>query len=223
MPSSACVYLVHGPQWFRPQALARTVRCDGVPVGIKFKVMIAAPGSTAVRQGTRSILNLGCGLKKNADAINLDLRSEVNPDVVHDLNRTPWPFDDSQFSRVLAYDVLEHCDDVIAVMDEIHRISANQGTVEITVPHFSCVNAFIDPTHRHFFGWSSFHYITGEREPSFYTAKRFRRLVSRIVFFPVGMNRLIARFANRYPEAYEKRWAWIFPAWFLYFELEVIK
>jgi hypothetical protein len=31
------------------------------------------------------------------------------------------------------------------------------------------------------------------------------------------------RLANRYPAAYERRWAWIFPAWYLYFELEVDK
>jgi SAM-dependent methyltransferase len=139
------------------------------------------------------------------------------------LNRTPWPFDESQFSRILAYDVLEHCDDVAAVMEEIHRVSANRSTVEITVPHFSCVNAFSDPTHRHFFCWSSFHYFTGEKEPSFSTTRWFRRRVSNIVFFPGSMGRVIARYANRYPEAYERRWTWIFPAWFLYFELEVIK
>ena len=31
------------------------------------------------------------------------------------------------------------------------------------------------------------------------------------------------RLANRFPAAYERRGAWIFPAWFLYVELEVVK
>lgn len=35
--------------------------------------------------------------------------------------------------------------------------------------------------------------------------------------------KLIWRIANRYPQAYERRWAWLFPAWFLSFELEVIQ
>jgi hypothetical protein len=37
------------------------------------------------------------------------------------------------------------------------------------------------------------------------------------------INKLVWRLANRYPGTYERRWAWIFPAWYLYFELEVQK
>jgi len=37
------------------------------------------------------------------------------------------------------------------------------------------------------------------------------------------VNRLVFRLANRFPERYERRWAWMFPAWFLYYELEVVK
>jgi SAM-dependent methyltransferase len=169
------------------------------------------------------ILNLGCGLKKVEGALNVDLCPDVAPDLVHDLNLIPWPFNDSQFSEVLAYDVLEHCDDVIAALDEIHRICRNGSVVRITVPHFSCANAFTDPTHRHYFGWSSFHYVTGEHELSFYTRKRFRRRVSQLIFLPSWTNKFVHRLANRYPDTYEQRWAWIFPAWFIYFELEVIK
>jgi len=190
---------------------------------------VLASGSGLMRSQERvgsalsGILNLGCGLKKLDGALNLDLRPEVDPDLVHDLDRRPWPFANDRFSQVLAYDVLEHCDDVIVVMEEIHRVCSNGALVRVTVPHFSSSNAFTDPTHRHFFGWSSFHYVTGERDLSFYTSKRFRRRASRIVFFPGLVNKVVNRLANRYPEAYEKRWAWTFPAWFLYFELEVIK
>ena len=35
--------------------------------------------------------------------------------------------------------------------------------------------------------------------------------------------KLIWRIANRYPQAFERRWAWLFPAWLLSVELEVIK
>ena len=181
------------------------------------------PGSLPLSDQLQRTLNLGCGLKRLPQAVNLDRNPAVSPDIVHDLNEMPWPFPDAEFTEVLAYDVLEHCDDVIAAMEEIHRVCRNRATVRITVPHFSCMNAFTDPTHRHFFGWSSFHYVTGERELSFYTSRRFRRRASRILFFPGLVNKLVHRLANRYPEAYERRWAWIFPAYFLYYELEVIK
>jgi hypothetical protein len=168
-------------------------------------------------------LNLGCGRKRIAEAVNVDIEASVEPDVVHDLNQRPWPFPDGMFSEVFAYDVIEHCDDVIGVLDEIHRVAADGALVRITVPHFSCVNAFSDPTHKHYFGWSSVQYVTNEHEVSFNTSSNFRRRTSQIIFAPTLLNKLVHRIANRFPEEYERRWAWIFPAWFLYFELEVLK
>jgi hypothetical protein len=40
---------------------------------------------------------------------------------------------------------------------------------------------------------------------------------------PQDLKGLIGAATNRSPAEYERRWAWIFPAWFLYFELEVVK
>ena len=173
--------------------------------------------------GQRDIFNIGHGRKRLAEAINVDITSATRPDVVHDINRRPWPFPDGHFREVLAYDVIEHLNDIVATMDEIHRVCRHGAVVRITVPHFSCANAFTDPTHRHYFGCFSFDYFTGEHECSFYTSARFNRRSRRIVFAPTLMNKLISRLANRYPADYERRWAWIFPAWFLYFELQVMK
>lgn len=178
---------------------------------------------SATALAERKILNLGCGNKHIPGAVNLDITDSTRPDVVHDLNVRPWPFPDGQFREVLAHDVIEHLDDVLATMEEIHRVCEDGAVVRITLPHFSCANAFTDPTHRHYFGWFSFHYFTGEHEFSFYTNVRFRTRRSQIVFRPSLANRIVLRLANRWPEAYERRWAWVFPAWFLYFELEVIK
>jgi SAM-dependent methyltransferase len=171
----------------------------------------------------RRVLNLGCGQKHVAGAINLDITADTNPDVVHDLNCRPWPFPDGHFNEVLAYDVIEHLDDVIGTMEEIHRICQAGAVVKITVPHFSCANAFTDPTHRHYFGWFSFHYVTGEHQFSFYTRARFKSRVIRLMFYRSPVGRIKYKLANRFPVQYEKRWAWIFPAWFLYFELELVR
>jgi predicted SAM-dependent methyltransferase len=168
-------------------------------------------------------LNLGCGHKRIQDAVNADVAISVGPDVVCDLNKRPWPFGDDQFLEVFAYDVIEHCDDVVLTMEEIHRVCGDGAVLRITVPHFSCANAFTDPTHRHQFGWSSFHYFTREHKLSFYSSATFRRRISQIIFHPTFVNKVVRRLANGHPEAYERRWAWLFPAWFLYFELEVIK
>ncbi len=171
----------------------------------------------------RQVLNLGSGNKYLPQAINLDVTSETNPDVVHDLNRIPWPFPNDHFCEVLAYDVIEHLDDFIATVNEIHRVCRDKAVVRITVPHFSCANAFADPTHRRFFSFSSMDYLTGQNGIQFYTQARFGKRLARILFYPSVTNKLVWRLANRYPGAYERRWAWIFPAWYLYFELEVQK
>jgi len=170
-----------------------------------------------------TVLNLGAGKKRRSDAVNVDLVADTQPELVWDLNRLPWPLPDNHFREVNANDVLEHLDDLVRVMEEIHRVCTSGATVKITVPHYSCSNAFTDPTHRHYFSWFSFHYFTGENQWEFYTNSRFRRLSTSLYFYPGILNKLVWRLANRSPETYERHWAWIFPAWFLAFELEVIK
>jgi SAM-dependent methyltransferase len=170
-----------------------------------------------------TVLNLGCGRKHRDGAINLDCTARSDPDVVHDLDVRPWPFPDNQFEKVYAFDVIEHLTDIVAAMEEVHRICRDGASVEITVPHFSCANAFTDPTHLHFFSRSSFDYFDSSHDFGFYSDARFRVIRSQLIFTPTLLNRIVARLANRHPHAYEMRWAWMFPAWFISVELEVVK
>jgi hypothetical protein len=171
----------------------------------------------------RRKLCLGSGRKKQDDAVNVDIVSSTRPDICHNLNQTPWPLPDNWFDECSAYDVIEHLDNIVATMEEVHRVCRNGAVVRITVPHFSCANAFMDPTHRHYFSCFSLNYFTGEHEFSFYSDCRFKRRANEIVFAPTLMNKIVHRLARRFPAEYERRWASIFPAWFLYFELEVVK
>ncbi len=168
-------------------------------------------------------LNLGCGRKKLPNAVNLDITPDTEPDVVHNLNVRPWPFENDRFAKVVANDVIEHLDDIVGVMSELHRVCRNRALLHIVVPHFSCANAFTDPTHRHYFGWQSFDYFTGEHHHDYYTRERFRTIRRQLVFESTLTNKLVRRLATRHPQTYERRWAWMFPAWFLSFELEVLK
>ena len=171
----------------------------------------------------REILHLGSGARYDALALNVDRVASTGPDVVHNLDERPWPFPDDHYREVRAYDVIEHLDDVIGVMEEIHRVSQDGAIVRITVPHYSCANAFTDITHRHYFSSRSFDYFTGDNEFGFYTNRHFRKAQAQIVFRPSLLNKVVWRLARRFPGAYEHRWAWIFPAWFLSFELIVLK
>lgn len=82
-------------------------------------------------------LNLGCGEDKKEGYVNLDWSSLVNPDVVHDLNKLPYPFPDNSFELIEAYHLLEHLDKPFVIMAEFHRILVPGGTLHIKVPHFS--------------------------------------------------------------------------------------
>jgi SAM-dependent methyltransferase len=168
-------------------------------------------------------LNLGCGRRQRPDCLNVDVRSEVEPDLVVDLDRRPYALPRNHFEQIYAFDVVEHLADLRAFMEEVHEILAPDGAIEITMPHFSCANSFTDPTHRHHLGYFSLDYFTAGHPLNFYSGARFAIVERILVFHGSRFDRLVARLANRHPELYEKRFAWIFPAWFLIFKLRAVK
>jgi hypothetical protein len=48
-------------------------------------------GMTDAKCRGTTVLNLGCGHKHLDGAINLDRVASVNPNIVHDLDKFPWP------------------------------------------------------------------------------------------------------------------------------------
>ena len=171
----------------------------------------------------RRILNLGCGRKRIEGATNVDWSPAFRPDVVHDLDQTPWPFASSSFDEVVGHEVVEHMADVVRFMEEVHRISAPGATIRLTAPHFSCANTWRDVTHRRAFAYGALHDFCEGFVPDFYSSARFSKVTTQIVFRQSLLNRVVRRAANRWPEAYEDRWCWMFPAWFLYYELRAVK
>ena len=96
-------------------------------------------------------LNLGCGFNKRAGYINVDADSLCQPDVVHDLEFTPWPFEDNTFDEIAAIHTLEHLGGSskiwLQIWKEIWRVSKPGAVMEIAVPHPRHDNFLIDPTH----------------------------------------------------------------------------
>jgi len=172
---------------------------------------------------SRTKLNLGCGNKHIADFINLDIAPAVKPDVVHDLDRFPYPFPDSRFSEIVVYDVIEHIGDVPSFMREIWRVGKPGAKVTITTPNFSAANSYTDPTHRRHLGYFSLDYFSASHPLNYYGTDGFSVNWREIFFARTLVNKLVHRAANRWPHEYERRWAWIFPAWYLQFELKVSK
>jgi SAM-dependent methyltransferase len=168
-------------------------------------------------------LNLGCGRKRLAGYLNVDVQEGVEADLVWDLDRRPWPLPSNHFELIHAGDVIEHVEDIPGFMREAHRVLALGGMLQIATPHFSCANSYRDPTHRHHLSYFSFDDFTDHGELNFQVDFRFEIVDRLIAFYPRRVNRLIAFLANKYPERYEQRFAWMFPAWFLEFRLRAVK
>jgi SAM-dependent methyltransferase len=168
-------------------------------------------------------LNLGSGRTYDPEWTNLDVTPDTNPDVVHDLDIHPWPFESNRFAEVQAIDVIEHLRDPLSALEELHRVCRPGARVKVVVPHFSSANAYTDPTHKTFFGFYSLDVVTGEHVHDYYTRLRYRMKRREIVFKQRWANKVVRRYARRWPARYEERWAWIFPAWFVVFDLEVSK
>lgn len=170
-------------------------------------------------------LSVGCGYQEaQPNLVRLDISSKVNPDVVWDLDKFPYPFDESSFSEIECFDVIEHLQDIPKTLEEFYRILQPNGLLKITTPHFSCANSYIDPTHKWHLSYFSFDYFCEGHKLSYYSTAKFQVKSRHIQFQSNKFERsIIGRIANKFPKAYEERWAWIFPAWFLYFQLEAIK
>lgn len=162
------------------------------------------------------ILDLGCGKQKRPGSIGVDYSDRHSADVIHNLNVFPYPFNDDEFDEIYLDNVLEHLDDPMRVMEEVHRICKPGGCVKVIVPYFRSVWAFIDPTHKHFFTVDSFAYFDPRHlicQRYDYTPARF--LVELIVFNETLQNRwtkkLMIKLANKYPHRYEHCLSHLYP------------
>lgn len=105
------------------------------------------------------VLNLGCGESEDGD-VRFDISRYGRPDVQGTANCLP--FADEVFSHVVADQVLEHFspEDVVTVINEVHRVLRDEGTFEIYVPHASSRLSLQDPTHKSKWTYRSIEYFT---------------------------------------------------------------
>lgn len=103
------------------------------------------------------VLNIGCGFKKFIGAVNVDSEDCCDPDVVWDLNKTPWPFEDNEFDTIYAHHIFEHLTNWWGAFEECGRILKPGGRVEIRVPDESSSSAMAYIDHVQTFTAFSFH------------------------------------------------------------------
>jgi len=174
------------------------------------------------------ILDLGCGKRKREGAIGIDISEDTDADIVHDLNVFPYPFSDSEFDYVYADNIIEHLDNVVKVLEELHRITKDGATIKIIVPFFRSVYAYIDPTHKHFFTVRSFDYFDPEKEfIKYYKYSRCHFRVEKVIFDEEIKHRFLGEivkwFAYKKKLFYEPRLSTFYPLNTLTYYLRTMK
>ncbi len=123
---------------------------------------------------------MGCGELQFSDCLNADIRKTKIVDIIVNFDKFFYPFKDGSFENVYAYDIIEHLDDIIKVIEEIYRILKSEGKIFIKTTYWQAENSFTDLTHKHFFTLKSFDYFDPStmlgKKYGFYSDKKFKIL-----------------------------------------------
>ena len=157
-------------------------------------------------------LILGSAGCRDENAVTLDINPKHKPDIIHDLNLTPWPVDDNAFGEIICHHVLEHLNDLSPAMEELYRICTGDGAIYIEVPHHTswCANT---PEHKLRFNYFAFDgYIEGGLVRWMTGRKKFTLDKREITFHKFFRAFLLHKLFNALPFTYERFLAYIFPA-----------
>jgi SAM-dependent methyltransferase len=112
-------------------------------------------------------LDLGSGGPGRAGFYGVDLLELPGVSIQANLNEPLSLLPDNSVSGLKSSHCLEHVNEFVGLMKELHRVVCPGGLIEITVPHFSNPHGYSDPTHVRFFGLYTFNYFmpTSKQQP----------------------------------------------------------
>ena len=177
-------------------------------------------------------LNLGCGkqMMKGKNWINLDYHNVHRADVIHNLEVFPYPFKNNTFNEIHCSHVLEHLNNLVRVMEELHRICKNKAIIKIITPHATSFSSLSPLTHKRSFSSITFdNFEEGEWE--IYSDKIFKINKKELHWFRIRdyfvmrtINKLIEKIIN-INIIFSERFLWVLLGGFdeIYYELEVVK
>lgn len=115
-------------------------------------------------------LNIGSGRQVIAGFLNIDITQIVTNngkklvDFVLDVSKQRLPFADNSVDEIICDNTLEHLDDMIFAMNEMHRVLKKDGILRGGVPLCGTTVHWKDPTHKRCFVKETFSYFCGVAE-----------------------------------------------------------
>ena len=107
-------------------------------------------------------LDLGCGSRKKSGCVGVDRCCLSGVDVVTDTDKG-LPFKDNSLDGIYSNYFMEHTSDLIRMFQEMYRVCKAGAVVTMTVPYYTSINAFKDPTHKQFFTEETFKYFSKDK------------------------------------------------------------
>lgn len=94
-------------------------------------------------------LDVGCGIFKQKGCIGMDIVKHPNVDIVHDIQKIPWPVPKDICTWILMSHVFEHIEPKhrFQVVDECWRIIRHDGQLWISCPHAGSPLEAAHPAH----------------------------------------------------------------------------
>lgn len=167
----------------KPSQLIAKVQ-DAKPAG-----PVPTPAKPALDNPIR--VDLACGQNKKEGFLGVDIARAPGVDIVHDLEVFPWPFETDSVDEVNISHYIEHVKDLMAFMNELHRIMKPGAKCSIVAPYHTSMRCWQDPTH-----------VRAISEASFLYYNKGWRKTEKLDHYPIT-----ADFDFQYGYAYYPQWA----------------
>ena len=105
-----------------------------------------------------SFVNMGAGHTRIDAAVNIDISEKA--DISLNLGVDPLPFDDESIDLIYSDHTIEHVENYLYLMEEVHRVLKKGGCFLVAVPYVTLTKYhLVNPYHIHNFNEHSFDFF----------------------------------------------------------------
>jgi len=114
------------------------------------------------KQTGRVAIDLGCGARKQAGFIGVDVAKLEGVDIVCNLTKG-LPFGDNTIDEIYSNFLFEHIEDSILLFKELYRVCNNGSVIKFSVPYYQSETQYKDPTHKSVITPEMMRYFTDDK------------------------------------------------------------